>query len=81
MNFDDAKIACLQLKDNWRLPSKQELNLMYKHKNLITNNLFSAYCCALDEGDEYAFYKFFGSGNWTNCRKDTISDVRAVRSL
>ena len=32
MNWDDAKAACAKLGEGWRLPTKDELNLLYQKK-------------------------------------------------
>ena len=81
MNFHDAQFACMNLQDRWRLPTKKELNLMYKNKEVITSNIFSAYWCSLDENNGFAWYIFFGNGKWTNFKKEILSDVRVVRGI
>ncbi len=35
MNWDDAMKACADLGDGWRLPTKDELNLLYENKEKI----------------------------------------------
>ena len=35
MNWDDAMKACADLGDGWRLPTKDELNILYKNKYKI----------------------------------------------
>ena len=35
MNWDDAKAACAKLGEGWRLPTKDELNLLYQNKDKI----------------------------------------------
>ena len=35
MNWNDAKKACAKLGAGWRLPTKDELNLLYQRKGLI----------------------------------------------
>jgi len=35
MTLDDAKNACRQLGNGWRLPNKNELHLLYKNKDKI----------------------------------------------
>jgi hypothetical protein len=34
-NWHDAKVACLNLGKGWRLPTKEELNLLYQNKEKI----------------------------------------------
>ncbi len=35
MNWQDAKSACEALGEGWRLPNREELNEMYKNKELF----------------------------------------------
>jgi hypothetical protein len=35
MSWDEAQNACTKLGEGWRLPTKEELNEMYKHKEEI----------------------------------------------
>ncbi len=35
MTWDDAKEACANLGDGWRLPTKDELNILYENKHKI----------------------------------------------
>jgi len=35
MPYEDAKYVCLKLGDGWRLPTKDELNLIYENKDQI----------------------------------------------
>jgi hypothetical protein len=37
LNLEDAKNACLNLGEGWRLPTKEELNLLYMNKEIIGN--------------------------------------------
>ena len=32
MSWDEAKIACAKVGDGWRLPTKDELNMLYEYK-------------------------------------------------
>ena len=80
MNWEEALDACINLGNGWRLPTKKELNLLYKNKELITNNIFSQFWCSQDQNDDFAWYIFFGSGKWTNCKRNVTCDVRAVKS-
>lgn len=36
MNSKDAKKACESLGDGWRLPTLNELNIIYRNKNKLT---------------------------------------------
>lgn len=79
MTWEEALNACIKLGDGWRLPTKKELNFIYKSKELITDNIFSQFWCSLDQNDDFAWYIFFGNGKWTNCQKNVKCDVRAVK--
>lgn len=35
MTYDDAKYVCSKVGDGWRLPTKDELNLIYENKDQI----------------------------------------------
>jgi hypothetical protein len=35
MNWDDAKKSCRALGNGWRLPTKTELNILYKNREKI----------------------------------------------
>ena len=35
MSWEDAKKACADLGDGWRLPTKDELNILYENKDKI----------------------------------------------
>ena len=50
MNWDDAVNACAELGEGWRLPNKDELDTLFKNKNLIFND-FSPY--KIYERDRY----------------------------
>jgi hypothetical protein len=43
MNWNDAKNACSELGDGWRLPTKEELNYMFQNRDFIkgfTKNIY-----------------------------------------
>ena len=43
MNFEKAKIACASLGDGWRLPTKEELNLLFKKRGEIGGFVKASY--------------------------------------
>lgn len=62
MNWDDAKAACADLGDGWRLPTEDELNILYINKHKIggfsdgaywssTNILFNKVIQYFDSGE------------------------------
>ena len=81
-NWDDSKKACADLGNGWRLPTKDELNLMYENKDNIRTKIKNGFYWSSTEYDSfYSWYFYFGLG-YTNFghQYDTYY-VRAVRSL
>ena len=85
MNWDDAKITCEALGDGWRLPSKDELYILYKNMDKIGGFSDDGYWSATEID-----YVTIGSHAWVvyfvNVDEDfTIKGatfyVRAVRSF
>jgi len=80
--WDDAKQACRNLGKGWRLPTKSELNVMYKNKEKIGNFANDYYWSSSMEIDlNYAWYQHFNNGKQINKSKDRFLYVRAVKSL
>ena len=81
MSWDDAKKACADLGDGWRLPTKDELNVLYENKDEIggfANGLYWSYT----EGDLGLGWKqFFGKGLLPRDDKYLGGYVRAVRAF
>lgn len=84
MNWQDAKRACSELGSGWRLPTKQELEIMYKqlHKK-GQGNFKSVYYWSSSEDDGLAWVFSFNDGyaNYPSSDKDDTNYVRAVRAL
>jgi hypothetical protein len=81
MDWYTAVNSSLALGEGWRLPTKKELNLIYKNKEIIGGFTRLDYWCST-EGDNLElawFQNFFKGKNVTfkkfNCR------VRAVKSI
>ena len=84
MNLNDAKKACADLGEGWKLPSQDELNYLYENKVAIggfANNRYWS-SAELPTRDFYsgAWYQNFGNGNQANDDKDDTYYVRAVRT-
>ena len=96
MNWYEAKKACKNLGDGWRLPTKDELNLMWTNladsdgdgvSNGVTdpNNLggfaVKYYWSSAEAGSSSAWVQYFGDGMQINYNKDFNYNVRAVRAF
>jgi len=81
MNWNNAKEACEALGDGWRLPSKDELKILYRNRDKIGGFTGLKYWSSTEVSTGLAWYQdfLFGTqssnyGYYTHC-------VRAVRSL
>jgi hypothetical protein len=79
-NWEEAKKVCADLGEGWRLPTKTELNILYKSRDKIRGFSESNYWSS-DEYTKNAWLVDFSSdiqgyyGKWVNC------NIRAVKSL
>jgi hypothetical protein len=73
MEWDEANRKCLNLREGWRLPTKDELSILYNNKNQIgnLNHPFNAFWSST----EYETKKSPSSLN--NWRSDEIEKVNA----
>jgi hypothetical protein len=89
MNWDDAKEACRVLGKEWRLPSKTELNFLYKNKDKIGGFSDDFYWSSTEPSRGIVWQQYFYNGfqSLENIRYGLASDspptlyVRAVRSF
>jgi hypothetical protein len=81
--WDDAMKACADLGDGWRLPTKDELNLLYENKEKIGGFADIYYWSSTEYGNGLgAWHQFFYNGNQYFTNKDFgASYVRAVRAF
>jgi hypothetical protein len=79
MNWKDAKKACETLGNGWRLPTIDELNILYKNKDKIGCSALLSYWSSM-ELDNFAWAQFFGNGFEHDYIKNDPYYVRAVRS-
>ena len=70
-------------KLSWRLPTKEELNLMYGnlHKKGLGNFAIEAYWSSFEFDSSNAWYQYFGFGYQYSYIKGANLRVRAVRSF
>jgi len=80
---DYAAIECLELVENgysdWYLPSKNELNEMYLHKDIIGNFMPFAYWSSTEINTTKAWLQNFSNGVQVQQLKTAGYAIRAVR--
>ena len=82
MTWDEANIACAKVGDKWRLPTKDELNILYENMDKIGGFADEEYWSST-EGDFYnrACTQIFNSGYQSSLDMNFLCSVRAVRSF
>lgn len=58
MNWEDATKSCSSLGDGWRLPTKSELNILYKNLGKIGNVANDGYWTSTENGNERAWRQY-----------------------
>ena len=87
MPWEDAKKACADLGDGWRLPTKDELNILYVNKVKIGGfaedgpDGFAYYWSSTENDSNVAEFKYFGLGKHSTHNSDYVFYVRAVRTF
>lgn len=67
--------------DGWRLPTIEELNLMYQNKDKIKGLTNAWYWSASESNYHYARFQYFSNGYQDWYHKDFQLRVRCVRSV
>ena len=82
MSWDQALIACSNLGDGWKLPTKDELLVIYQNKDLVGGFNSKRYWSSTPDEDnsEMAYDISFLMGNGLFNFKRTENYVRAVKS-
>jgi len=78
MNWDDAKNACKELGNGWRLPTINELNILHQNKNLIFSR--DGYWSSTEYNKFAAWGQSFFRGTQDGYGKNATASVRAVRT-
>ena len=80
MSWHEAIVACKSLGPGWRLPTKDELNMLYENKEEIGGFANVNYWSSSEFDNFIAWVQFFGNGHqYTNVKFDSFY-VRAVRA-
>ena len=81
MNWKDAKAACAKLGKGWRLPTKDELAVMYRYKDKIGGFASGDYWSSPENYGDKAWLQSVISGSQNYYYKSTNYSVRAVRAF
>ena len=81
MKWMDAIKACENLGDGWRLPTKDELNILYENKDKIGGFAYYGYWSSTEDDNYNAWFQSFYDGYQDNSNKYLTSYVRAVRAF
>jgi hypothetical protein len=85
MNWKVANQACAKLGNGWRLPTKDELNLIYQNKDIIGGfeKRYRYYWTSeeVGYGVPNAWLQSFEDGNQFGMAQSKKNNVRAVKSL
>ena len=68
-------------KGKWRLPTKEELNLMYKNKDIVGGFTYDYYWSSSEYDASSAWIQYFNNGNQYTSIKYYPTYVRCVRSF
>jgi hypothetical protein len=80
-NWEDAKKICEDLGDGWRLPTKEELNLMWLNIKSVGNFAVGSYWSSSEGSSYFAWAQDFYNGNQYFNDKYSTYYVRAVRDV
>tara|TARA_B110000503_G_scaffold65021_1_gene102276 strand:+ start:222 stop:548 length:327 start_codon:yes stop_codon:yes gene_type:complete len=80
MNWKEAVEACKKLGTGWRLPTKDELYILYKNREEIGGFASNYYCSSTEYDANLAWDQDFNDGLQTYGDKDFTVYVRAVRA-
>ncbi len=80
MNWDEANAACKSLGNDWRLPTKYELNKMYLNMDKIGSFTKSYYWSSTENDESRMWCQSFINGFQYDFTKDFKNFVRAVRT-
>jgi hypothetical protein len=81
MTWEQAMEACAALGNGWRLPTIDELNEMYEHREALGGFSSCSYWSSSEDTDDYAWDKSFDDGSLYDGSKLNPYCVRAVRTV
>ena len=81
MNWENAKKSCAALGDEWRLPTKDELNILYQNMDKIGASAYKTYWSSAEDDINFAWAQSFTNGGQPSYSKNHTVFVRAVRGF
>ena len=81
LQWEDAKRACESLGNGWRLPTKDELKILYKNRDIIGGFKLLAYWSSSEFNYSDAWGLDFLDGTLNYYGKDSSIGARAVRRI
>ncbi len=82
MTWEDAKAECAKLGDGWRLPTKDELDILYRNRQTIGGFVGDVYWSSTEYGNYSAWRQSFSNGFQNfSISSSTDNSVRAVRTF
>ena len=81
MNWQDANEACKNLGNNWRLPTKEELNILFLNRDFIGDFAKFNYWCSSEYDELSSWYQHLEYGIQMYSLKDSEYLVRAIRTI
>ena len=80
MDWNAAMAACASLDSGWRLPNKDELNLLYLNADSIGGFKYEDYWSSTKSDPLSAFHQYFFNGFQSGVPMSNLYNVRAVRT-
>jgi len=80
-NWEDAKKVCAVMGYGWRLPTREELHLMWLNRESIGGFATAFYWSSSEYASLNAWYQYFLNGHQYNFTKYSTYYVRAVRDI
>jgi|Laugresp1bdmlbsn_1035097.scaffolds.fasta_scaffold73130_1 hypothetical protein len=81
MDWNEAKKACADIGEGWRLPTKEELNTFYYNKEKIGGFAGGSYWSSSENDSHTAWLFYFFNGTAYSTSKYSARFVRAVRDF
>ena len=81
MKWDEAKKACADLGDGWRLPTRIELIVMYQNQDELGGFANDFFWSSTEFNNLEAWYQLFLNGFQNGLSKTNTNYVRAVRDI